>query len=86
MQAVISFPDISNEIFSITLFGRDFALRWYAVSYIVGILLGWWFILRTIRDRKLYPQAPATADQIGDLVVWSMLGIIIGGRIGWDLI
>ncbi|MBV8800602.1 MAG: prolipoprotein diacylglyceryl transferase [Alphaproteobacteria bacterium] len=67
------------------------AIRWYAISYIVGILSGWWIIGRTLRDRSLWSnppfdgKAPATADDIGDLVVWATLGIIIGGRVGWDL-
>jgi prolipoprotein diacylglyceryltransferase len=37
MQAMIPFPDISPEIFSISLFGMEFALRWYALAYIAGI-------------------------------------------------
>jgi phosphatidylglycerol:prolipoprotein diacylglycerol transferase len=78
-QAILPFPNIDPIIFQV----GPLALRWYAVSYIVGILLGWWLILRLMRFWK--PQ-PATADQIGDLVVWAMLGIVIGGRLGWDLI
>ena len=37
----MQFPDISNEIFSVTLFGITLALRWYALAYIAGILGGW---------------------------------------------
>ncbi len=45
MQALIPFPDISPEIFSVTLFGFEFALRWYALAYIAGILIGWRLIV-----------------------------------------
>ena len=38
---MIPFPEISPEIFSVSLFGFDFALRWYALAYIVGIVIGW---------------------------------------------
>ena len=49
---MIPFPDISPEIFSITVFGMTFALRWYALAYIVGILIAWWLAARTIRARR----------------------------------
>ena len=38
---ILPFPEISPEVFSVSLFGMDFALRWYALAYIAGILLGW---------------------------------------------
>ncbi|MGB5066315.1 MAG: prolipoprotein diacylglyceryl transferase, partial [Albidovulum sp.] len=41
MQAAIQFPDISNEIFSFPVFGFHFALRWYALAYLVGLIAGW---------------------------------------------
>ena len=45
---MIPFPDISPDIFTITLAGREFALRWYAMAYLVGLLLGWWIIAALI--------------------------------------
>ena len=36
---MIPFPNISPEIFSVTIGGFEFALRWYAVSYIAGFIL-----------------------------------------------
>ena len=38
---MISFPNISPEIFSITILGMEVALRWYALAYIIGLILGW---------------------------------------------
>lgn len=69
----------------------SFGIRWYAISYITGLLLGWWWLARMIRDKSLWTnppfngKAPATLDDIGDFVVWATLGVIIGGRLGWVL-
>ena len=41
MKAAIPFPQFSPEIFTLTLGSFEFALRWYALAYIVGILIGW---------------------------------------------
>ena len=69
-----------------------FAIRWYALAYIFGLLLGWGGILLLLRRKKLWApppyngKPPATEDQIGDLVVWMTFGVILGGRLGWELI
>jgi len=83
MSFAIPFPNISPEIFSI----GPFALRWYALAYIAGILIAWWMMARAVRTPRLWPngQAPATADQIGDFVTWAIIGIIVGGRLGFVL-
>ena len=55
------------------------------------MLLGWWLIVKTLRQRALWKNAPfkgkppATPDDIGDLFVWVALGVIVGGRLGYDL-
>ena len=54
MQGYIAFPDITPEIFSITLFGITFALRWYALAYIVGLLIGWRLVLRALATPRLW--------------------------------
>ena len=58
-----------------------FAIRWYALAYITGILLGWWMVRRLV---QLAPQA-ATREQVDDFVTWATLGIVLGGRIGYVL-
>ena len=84
---VLPYPQISPVIFQI----GPFALRWYALSYIGGLLLGWWLLVHTLRQKNLWTnppfkrKAPATADDIGDLFVWIVLGVIVGGRLGYDL-
>ena len=49
----LPFPDISPEIFSISLGGFEFALRWYAMAYLVGILLGWALLRDAIAQQRL---------------------------------
>ncbi|WP_371224645.1 prolipoprotein diacylglyceryl transferase [Roseovarius sp. 2305UL8-3] len=87
MQALIPFPEISPEIFSIPLFGMEFALRWYALAYIVGILIGWRLIVAAVRRPALWPdnQSPMNEKQVEDLLTWIIIGIIVGGRLGFVL-
>jgi len=65
------------EIFTI---GR-FALRWYSLAYISGIVVGWWYLLRLLRE----PGAPMARRHADDLIFYATLGIILGGRIGYIL-
>jgi phosphatidylglycerol---prolipoprotein diacylglyceryl transferase len=85
MRAMIPFPDLSPEIFSITLFGFELALRWYALAYIAGIVIAWQITLAAIRRPALWRGnvPPMTRTQIEDLVTWIIIGIIVGGRLGF---
>ena len=87
MQALIPFPEISPEIFSIPLFGMEFALRWYALAYIAGIVIGWRLIVVALRRPALWPgnTAPMDEKQVEDLLTWIIVGIILGGRLGFVL-
>ncbi|MFP4238486.1 MAG: prolipoprotein diacylglyceryl transferase [Rhodosalinus sp.] len=87
MLAMIPFPDISPELFSVELFGMEFALRWYALAYIVGILIGWRMAVMAVNRPRLWPggTAPMTAEQVDDLLTWVILGVILGGRLGFVL-
>ena len=60
------------------------AIRWYALAYVAGILLGWRYAAALVTNARLWERRGpiATADQIGDLVVWITLGVILGGRLG----
>ncbi len=81
---MIAFPDISPNLFVIEAFGREFPLRWYALAYIVGILFGWWIMLRAIRTPRLWAaDPPLTADQVERFFTWAVVGIILGGRLGY---
>ena len=87
MQALIPFPDISPEIFSISLFGMEFALRWYALSYIVGILIGWRLVVATVKRPRLWTddKPVLSVSDVEDLLTWVILGVILGGRLGFVL-
>jgi phosphatidylglycerol:prolipoprotein diacylglycerol transferase len=77
MLPVMAFPMIDPVIVEI----GPFALRWYALAYIVGIVAGWWLAQRLC---ALPPQA-ASREQVADAVTWITLGIILGGRLGFVL-
>src|ERR1700757_1639336 len=62
------------------------AIRWYALAYIFGILLGWAYARVLIRSDKLWGgKAPLTVIDFDDFVLWVTLGIILGGRTGYVL-
>ena len=87
MQAVLNFPDLSPELFSISLFGMEFALRWYALAYIAGILIAWRMASMALRRPALWRDEtpPMRSDQLEDLITWIILGVILGGRLGFVL-
>ncbi len=62
-------------------------LRWYALAYVAGIVLGWWYAARLARTERLWAprKSPLTSLQLDDLVLWITLGIILGGRLGYAL-
>lgn len=77
------FPDFDPVIFSIG--PLDF--RWYAMAYVLGIVLGWWYAARLARATSLWAptEPPVTSRQLDDLMLWITLGIILGGRFGYAL-
>ena len=63
-----------------------FAIRWYALAYIFGILLGWLYARALIRSERIWGgPPPMRAIDFDDFVLWVTLGIILGGRIGYVL-
>jgi phosphatidylglycerol:prolipoprotein diacylglycerol transferase len=63
-----------------------FAIRWYALAYIVGILGGWLYARALIRAESLWGgRAPLTVTDFDDFILWVTLGIILGGRLGYVL-
>ena len=87
MRVTLPFPDISPELFSISLFGMEFALRWYAQAYIAGLLIAWRLATAAVRRPALWPDnaPPMSAQQVEDLMTWIILGVILGGRLGFVL-
>jgi phosphatidylglycerol:prolipoprotein diacylglycerol transferase len=63
-----------------------FAIRWYALAYIGGIVLGWIYARALIKNEKLWGgPAPVSLLQMDDFILWVTLGIILGGRTGYVL-
>ncbi|MEM6478065.1 MAG: prolipoprotein diacylglyceryl transferase [Pseudomonadota bacterium] len=84
MVLALPFPNVSPEIFSVEILGLTLALRWYAMAYIAGILIAWWMAARAMRQTRLWAgPPPATPEQIGDFISWVIVGIIVGGRLGF---
>jgi phosphatidylglycerol---prolipoprotein diacylglyceryl transferase len=77
MIAAINFPHIDPIAISL----GPIAIRWYALAYIAGLLLGW----RYCRILASRPPARLSARAVDDFLVWAALGVILGGRIGYIL-
>ena len=93
MIEAIQFPNIDPAAVTIPgfeLFGEyrgPFPLRWYALAYIAGLVLGWrWMVWLIRRDRLWTPGKPAlSVPQADDFLFWATLGVIVGGRLGYVL-
>jgi phosphatidylglycerol:prolipoprotein diacylglycerol transferase len=84
---VLPFPAIDPALFTLDLGFMEFSLRWYALAYIVGLLLGWRIVVALMKRPGLWPgdRAPMTPDQPEDLLTWMVLGVVLGGRLGFVL-
>jgi phosphatidylglycerol:prolipoprotein diacylglycerol transferase len=58
-----------------------FELRWYSLAYLAGIFVGYWYLLKLLKQ----PGAPMARRHADDLVFYAALGIILGGRMGYVL-
>ena len=86
-MSYIPFPNISPEIFTISLGPVSFSLRWYALAYIAGLLIGWKLIVTILKSPRLWPNgAPLQPEAVERLLTWVILGVILGGRLGYVLI
>jgi phosphatidylglycerol:prolipoprotein diacylglycerol transferase len=78
----LPFPQIDPVLVQL----GPFAIRWYALAYIAGILLGWLYARALIRNERNWGgHAPLTIADFDDFVLWVTLGIILGGRFGYVL-
>lgn len=101
IEAGIPFPDwLRPEIFTIgpvEAFGREWAfpLRWYALAYLAGLFFGWRYAMTLVSTPRLWAPFSAargaegrpsmTREQVDDMFIWAILGVILGGRIGYVL-
>ena len=77
MIPALLFPQFDPVIVQI----GPLAIRWYALAYIVGLVLGWRLM------RRLVERSPvvATPLQVDDFLTWATLGVVLGGRRGYVL-
>jgi phosphatidylglycerol---prolipoprotein diacylglyceryl transferase len=81
--AVIAYPDIDPVIFSI----GPLAVRWYALAYIGGLVFASLYMKRLVSNPTLWRNRTPTmtTEQIDQFFVWSVLGVVLGGRLGYVL-
>ncbi|MBV9653189.1 MAG: prolipoprotein diacylglyceryl transferase [Acetobacteraceae bacterium] len=77
MLPVLMFPAFDPVLVQV----GPLAIRWYALAYIGGIVLGWRLLRQLVRETP----AVATPEQADDYVTWATLGIVLGGRLGYVL-
>jgi len=87
MQLVIPFPDLSPVLVEIPLGFTSLPIRWYALAYIVGIIIGYRFFRLAIDRAHLWRDdtPPMDRARLEDLLFWMILGVILGGRVGYVL-
>jgi phosphatidylglycerol:prolipoprotein diacylglycerol transferase len=78
---VIPYPAIDPVLVS---FG-PFAVRWYALAYIAGLILGWLYCKWVARRWEAAGTPAASAKDLDDFLVWATIGVVLGGRIGYVL-
>jgi phosphatidylglycerol:prolipoprotein diacylglycerol transferase len=85
LPIVIEFPNIDPALVTIPIGGFEFALRWYALAYIFGLIIGWRLMVLLMRRPRLWPanKAPMAPEQPEALLTWMVLGVVLGGRLGY---
>src|SRR3546814_891773 len=77
----LNFQDLMGDHSEIAFSVFGLPIRWYALAYLAGIFVGYWYLLKLIAQ----PGAPMARRHADDMVFYAMLGIIVGGRIGYVL-
>ena len=77
MYSGIPFPQIDPVLFQ----WGFFAVRWYSLAYIFGILGAWWLA----RRMSVYSHSTFTPLKMDDFLMWATIGIVAGGRLGYVL-
>lgn len=79
----IDFPEIDPVAFGFEIAGHSLSIHWYALAYVSGFLLGWRiavYLTKLYRDGR----RPDAAD-IDDFLTWAIIGVLLGGRLGYVL-
>lgn len=73
----LAFPNIDPVALSL----GPIVIRWYALAYVVGLILGWQYVVRLAARHSDI----TTRLEIDDLLIWATLGVLLGGRVGYVL-
>lgn len=74
---MLTYPSINHEVISL----GPLSVHWYGIMYLVGFTGGWWLA----RRRAALPESGWSRQQMDDLLFYVVLGVILGGRIGYTL-
>ena len=74
---MLQFPDFDPVALQI----GPLVIRWYGLMYLIGFGGGWWLLRRRMR----LPGAICTVEHVDDLVFYTAMGVILGGRVGYML-
>ena len=95
LPLILPFPNIDPALLTIgfewtgieSLQGFQLSLRWYALAYIAGLLIGWRLMVALMRRPAVWPgeRAPLQPDEPEELLTWMVLGVVLGGRAGYVL-
>ena len=75
---MLTYPEIDPIIFAL----GPLKVRWYGLMYVIAFLFAWWLAKRRCKRA----DSPISSEQVDDLMFYGMLGVIIGGRVGYALV
>ena len=75
---MLTYSEIDPIIFSV----GPLAIRWYGLMYVIGFIAAWILASRRARERR----SPVKSKQVDDLIFLAMIGVIVGGRLGYSIV
>jgi phosphatidylglycerol:prolipoprotein diacylglycerol transferase len=80
-ELALQFPNIDPVALQI----GPLAIKWYGLAYMAGLLLGWLYIRRLVRETRLWPNEtpPFSLERVDDLLLYMTCGVVVGGRLGF---
>ena len=82
---MVSFPNVTPEILSFSVFGLNVSITWYALSYILGFVIALFLMKFLIRQKRFwrFSEPPMELEQADSLLTYLILGVLVGGRVGY---
>jgi len=79
--AALPFPNIDPVLLNL----GPLQIHWYGIAYVVGILFAWWYSRHLVANQPLWGNRPAPIkpEDLDDFLTWAVIGIILGGRLGY---